>query len=213
MQSASGQESPSFTDDDLRYRQLTKREQPAMQAVVILLLDVSGSMGERERQISKTFFFWAIQGLRRQYRHLDAGVRRAHVRGLGVPGRGVLPRHRHRRHGRLGGPEESARDHRRALQPEPVQRLPVLRLRRRELPLGPAAGAGRAGRAGRRLQLRRLPGSRAARRRRAGQRDRPAVRGDRARRGQRRRVSRQRHRRHLERRAALLRPRLRKSSP
>jgi hypothetical protein len=35
---------------------------PAMQAVVILLLDVSGSMGERERQISKTFFFWAIQG-------------------------------------------------------------------------------------------------------------------------------------------------------
>jgi hypothetical protein len=65
------EEMPSFTDDDLRYRQLTKREQPAMQAVVILLLDVSGSMGERERQISKTFFFWAIQGLRRQYRHLE----------------------------------------------------------------------------------------------------------------------------------------------
>ncbi len=70
-QSAAGAESPAFTDDDLRYRQLAKREQPAMQAVVILLLDVSGSMGERERQISKTFFFWAIQGLRRQYRHLD----------------------------------------------------------------------------------------------------------------------------------------------
>jgi len=64
-------DSPSFTDDDLRFRQLAKREQPTMQAVVILLLDVSGSMGERERQISKTFFFWAIQGLRRQYRHLD----------------------------------------------------------------------------------------------------------------------------------------------
>jgi sporulation protein YhbH len=71
VQSAGGAESPAFTDDDLRYRQLAKREQPAMQAVVILLLDVSGSMGERERQISKTFFFWAIQGLRRQYRHLD----------------------------------------------------------------------------------------------------------------------------------------------
>ncbi len=64
-------DAPSFTDDDLRFRQLAKREQPTMQAVVILLLDVSGSMGERERQISKTFFFWAIQGLRRQYRHLD----------------------------------------------------------------------------------------------------------------------------------------------
>ena len=71
VHAAAGTESPSFTDDDLRYRQLAKREQPAMQAVVILLLDVSGSMGERERQISKTFFFWAIQGLRRQYRHLD----------------------------------------------------------------------------------------------------------------------------------------------
>jgi sporulation protein YhbH len=64
-------DAPAFTDDDLRFRQLAKREQPTMQAVVILLLDVSGSMGERERQISKTFFFWAIQGLRRQYRHLD----------------------------------------------------------------------------------------------------------------------------------------------
>ena len=71
VQTAAGAESPSFTDDDLRFRQLAKREQPAMQAVVILLLDVSGSTGERERQISKTFFFWAIQGLRRQYRHLD----------------------------------------------------------------------------------------------------------------------------------------------
>lgn len=71
IQTVGGAEPPPFTDDDLRYRQLAKREQPAMQAVVILLLDVSGSMGERERQISKTFFFWAIQGLRRQYRHLD----------------------------------------------------------------------------------------------------------------------------------------------
>jgi sporulation protein YhbH len=71
VQSANGAESPAFTDDDLRFRQLAKREQPATQAVVILLLDVSGSMGERERQISKTFFFWAIQGLRRQYRQLD----------------------------------------------------------------------------------------------------------------------------------------------
>jgi uncharacterized sporulation protein YeaH/YhbH (DUF444 family) len=71
VQTALGSPSPPFTDDDLRFRQLAKREQPAMQAVVILLLDVSGSMGERERQIAKTFFFWAIQGLRRQYRHLD----------------------------------------------------------------------------------------------------------------------------------------------
>ncbi len=176
VQAASGAESPAFTDEDLRYRQLAKREQPAMQAVVILLLDVSGSMGERERQISKTFFFWAIQGLRRQYRHLEL-VFVAHTsEAWEFERRRVLQSHRHRRHGGLGGLEEGPPDHRRALQPEPVQRLFVLRLRRRELPVRSTAGAGRAGRSGRRLQLQRLPGSRAAGRLHAGQRDRQTVR-------------------------------------
>jgi sporulation protein YhbH len=62
---------PTFTDEDLRFRQLTKREQPTIQAVVFLLMDVSGSMSDRDRQLAKTFFFWATQGLKRQYRHLD----------------------------------------------------------------------------------------------------------------------------------------------
>jgi uncharacterized protein len=64
-------DSPAFTDDDLRFRQLTKREQPATQAVVFFLMDVSGSMSDGDRQLAKSFFFWAVQGLRRQYRHLD----------------------------------------------------------------------------------------------------------------------------------------------
>jgi uncharacterized sporulation protein YeaH/YhbH (DUF444 family) len=34
-------------------------------------MDVSGSMSERDRQLAKSFFFWAVQGLRRQYKHLD----------------------------------------------------------------------------------------------------------------------------------------------
>ena len=65
------QNGPAFTDDDLRFRQLTRREQPSIQAVVFLVMDVSGSMSDRDRQLAKTFFFWATQGLRRQYRHLD----------------------------------------------------------------------------------------------------------------------------------------------
>ena len=64
-------DSPRFTDDDLRFRQLTKREQPATQAVVFFLMDVSASMSDRDRQLAKSFFFWAVQGLRRQYRYLD----------------------------------------------------------------------------------------------------------------------------------------------
>ncbi|MBS0614830.1 MAG: DUF444 family protein [Proteobacteria bacterium] len=62
---------PPFTDDDLRFRQLNRREQPATQAVVFMLMDVSGSMSDQDRQLAKSFFFWAVQGLRRQYRHLD----------------------------------------------------------------------------------------------------------------------------------------------
>jgi len=63
--------SPGFTDEDLRFQQLTRKRQPATRAVVFLLLDVSGSMTERDRQLAKTFFFWAVAGLRREYRYLE----------------------------------------------------------------------------------------------------------------------------------------------
>jgi uncharacterized sporulation protein YeaH/YhbH (DUF444 family) len=62
---------PAFTDDDLRFRQLAQRRRPAVRAAVFFLLDVSGSMSERDRQLAKSFFFWAMQGLRRQYRTLE----------------------------------------------------------------------------------------------------------------------------------------------
>ncbi len=62
---------PAFTDDDLRYRQLVRRQRPTTQAVVFFALDVSSSMGEPERRLAKTFFFWVVQGLRRQYRHIE----------------------------------------------------------------------------------------------------------------------------------------------
>lgn len=63
--------SPNFTDEDLRYRQLARRRQPAIHAVVFFMLDVSGSMSERDRKLAKTFFFWVVQGLRREYRSLE----------------------------------------------------------------------------------------------------------------------------------------------
>ncbi len=64
-------DAPNFTDEDLRFRQLNQREQPSIQAVVFFLMDVSGSMTDADRKLAKTFFFWAAQGLKRQYRHLD----------------------------------------------------------------------------------------------------------------------------------------------
>jgi uncharacterized sporulation protein YeaH/YhbH (DUF444 family) len=63
--------SKTFTDEDLRYRQLARRRQPAIHAVVFFMLDVSGSMSDRDRKLAKTFFFWVVQGLRREYRSLE----------------------------------------------------------------------------------------------------------------------------------------------
>jgi uncharacterized sporulation protein YeaH/YhbH (DUF444 family) len=65
-------EAPAFTNEDLRYRQLAMRKRPATEAVVYFAMDVSSSMTEHDRKLAKSFFFWVVQGLRRQYTHLEA---------------------------------------------------------------------------------------------------------------------------------------------
>jgi uncharacterized sporulation protein YeaH/YhbH (DUF444 family) len=64
-------DAPAFTDDDLRYRQLSMRQRPATEAIVFFAMDVSSSMTDRDRQLAKTFFFWVVQGLRRQYTQIE----------------------------------------------------------------------------------------------------------------------------------------------
>jgi uncharacterized sporulation protein YeaH/YhbH (DUF444 family) len=61
-----------FANEDLRYRQLVRRPRPVTQAVVIFGLDASSSMADEDRRLAKTFFFWVLQGLRRQYRQIYA---------------------------------------------------------------------------------------------------------------------------------------------
>lgn len=60
-----------ITNDDLRFRQLVRRPAPATSAAVIFALDVSGSMDEAQRRLAKTFFFFALQGIRRQYAKVE----------------------------------------------------------------------------------------------------------------------------------------------
>jgi uncharacterized sporulation protein YeaH/YhbH (DUF444 family) len=48
-----------------------KRATPATNAAVILALDVSGSMDEAQRRLAKQFFFFALQGIRRQYTKVE----------------------------------------------------------------------------------------------------------------------------------------------
>lgn len=61
----------SLINDDLRFRQLVKRPAPATSAAVIFALDVSGSMDEAQRRLAKQFFFFALQGIRRQYAKVE----------------------------------------------------------------------------------------------------------------------------------------------
>jgi uncharacterized sporulation protein YeaH/YhbH (DUF444 family) len=61
----------SLVNDDLRFRQLVKRPSPATNAAVIFALDVSGSMDEAQRRLAKHFFFFALQGIRRQYAKVE----------------------------------------------------------------------------------------------------------------------------------------------
>ena len=61
----------SLVNDDLRFRQLVRRPAPATNAAVIFALDVSGSMDEAQRRLAKQFFFFALQGVRRQYAKVE----------------------------------------------------------------------------------------------------------------------------------------------
>ena len=66
------QENPvAIVNDDLRFRQLVKRATPSINAAVIFALDVSGSMDEAQRKLAKQFFFFALQGIRRQYTKVE----------------------------------------------------------------------------------------------------------------------------------------------
>jgi uncharacterized sporulation protein YeaH/YhbH (DUF444 family) len=65
------QDAVAIIDDDLRFRQLVKRASPAMNAAVIFALDVSGSMDDAQRRLAKQFFFFALQGIRRQYAKVE----------------------------------------------------------------------------------------------------------------------------------------------
>src|SRR3954465_1875846 len=60
-----------IVNEDLRFRQLVKRATPAMNAAVIFARDDSGSMDEAQRKLAKQFFFFALQGIRRQYSKVE----------------------------------------------------------------------------------------------------------------------------------------------
>ena len=60
-----------FTNDDLRFRQVVMRRRPASSATILFVIDVSASMTQLERKLAKSFFFFALQGIRRKYAKVE----------------------------------------------------------------------------------------------------------------------------------------------
>lgn len=60
-----------FTNDDLRFRQLVTRNKPSTSATILFVIDVSASMTQLERRLAKSFFFFALQGIRRKYTKVE----------------------------------------------------------------------------------------------------------------------------------------------
>jgi uncharacterized sporulation protein YeaH/YhbH (DUF444 family) len=56
---------------DIRYRAFTMQPQPMTKAVMFCVMDVSGSMGQREKDLAKRFFFFLHMFLRRKYEKVE----------------------------------------------------------------------------------------------------------------------------------------------
>lgn len=62
---------PYIDDNDLRYRYYESKPNPSSQAVMFCLMDVSGSMGEKEKDIAKRFFLLLYLFLEKKYDKID----------------------------------------------------------------------------------------------------------------------------------------------
>lgn len=61
---------PLFSED-LRYRTLERDIEYQSNAVVLAMMDVSGSMGTMKKYLARSFFFWLVEFLRQIYNHVQ----------------------------------------------------------------------------------------------------------------------------------------------
>jgi hypothetical protein len=60
-----------FRTDDLRFKTWETKIEYQSNAVVLALMDVSGSMGEFEKYIARSFYFWMVRFLRTKYSNVQ----------------------------------------------------------------------------------------------------------------------------------------------
>ena len=62
---------PYIDDIDLRFRNVKQETVPNTSATMICIMDNSGSMGEREKTLSRKFFFLLYLFLNKKYKKID----------------------------------------------------------------------------------------------------------------------------------------------
>lgn len=60
-----------FVPEDLRFKTWEEKVREETGAVVLAMMDTSGSMGAYERYIARTFFFWMVRFLRSKYKKVE----------------------------------------------------------------------------------------------------------------------------------------------
>jgi sporulation protein YhbH len=60
-----------ISPDDLRYKTWEEVEKPHSNALIIAMMDTSGSMGSFEKYIARSFFFWMTRFLRSKYENVE----------------------------------------------------------------------------------------------------------------------------------------------
>lgn len=68
---AEGARVHDLTRDDLRFKTWIEERQESGSAVVIAMRDVSGSMGDFKKRMTRAFYFWMMRFLRTRYRQVD----------------------------------------------------------------------------------------------------------------------------------------------
>ena len=73
---------PFIDPIDLRFNNFVKHPKPTTTAVMICIMDVSASMGEREKELSKRFFLLLYLFLERKYEKVDVVFIRHHTTAI-----------------------------------------------------------------------------------------------------------------------------------
>jgi len=66
-----GEERFPFHYDDLKYKHIEVKKKPITNAVIFMIMDVSGSMGKRKKFLARSFFFLLYQFIRYKYQTVD----------------------------------------------------------------------------------------------------------------------------------------------